>query len=128
MHYDRRVPHRLLVVHGSEPFALRLERYLSQRGFDVDRASELEEAQALLTQLHYAAMVAAWRLDGAPGAAGLELVTHIQNHAPWTRTVLLIGRAPQEVAAEAHARGTHVVLARQPSPPQMARLLARLLA
>jgi ActR/RegA family two-component response regulator len=122
------VPHRLLIVDANSSFAPRLRRYLSTRGFEVDCASELEEAQALLTQVRYAAMIAAWRLKGTSGAAGLELVTHVQNHAPWTRTILLTGRAPEDVGAEARARGTDVVLEQRPSPAEIGRLLGALLS
>lgn len=117
---------RLLIVDGNASFALRVRQYLTARGFEVDCASELEEAQALLTQVRYAAMIAAWRLQGAAGAAGLELITLAQNQAPWTRTILLAGRAPQAVGAEARARGTDVVLAQRPTLSQLGRLVGTL--
>ncbi len=122
------MPPRLLIVDADESFARRMRHYLALRGFEVDCASELEEAQALLTQVRYAALITAWRLNGAPGAAGLELVTHVHNYAPWTRIILLAARAPAALGTAARSGGADVVIEQRPSLTQLGRLVEALLA
>jgi ActR/RegA family two-component response regulator len=109
------VKHRLLIVDDEEAIVFSMKRYFTAREFQVDCARELEEAQALLANVRYAAVIADLRLTGVHGAEGLEIIGFIREHCPWTRTVLLTAYGSPELEAEARSRGVDVVL-RKPKP------------
>ncbi|HXO22324.1 MAG TPA: response regulator [Thermoanaerobaculia bacterium] len=118
--------HKILIVEDEDSISFALRRFLSMRGFDVDCASELEEAQALVAHVPYAAVVADLRLTCVHGAEGLEMISHVRKHAPGTRTILLTAYGSPEIEAEARSRGVDAVLPKPQPLGELADLLTAL--
>src|SRR6185369_1649697 len=79
--------------------------FFRNEGYDVDCASELEEAKALLLENRYGLVIADLRLSGIYGVEGLELAAFIRSSCADTRTIILTGYGSREVEAEAHRIG-----------------------
>lgn len=118
---------RLLVVDDEEAITFAMQRYFTRRGYRVDCASELEEAQALLVNVEYAAVVADLRLTGVHGAEGLEILSYVREHCPWTKTILLTAYGSPVLEAEARDRGVSLVLRKPQALPELAQAVAALL-
>jgi two-component system response regulator (stage 0 sporulation protein F) len=118
--------HKLLIVEDEDSLAFALQQFFAARGFEVHCAGELEEAAALLSQVHYSAMITDLRLTGACGAQGLELITHVRNHSPWTRTILMTALGSTGLDAEALSRGADAVVRKPGQLAELARVVAAL--
>ena len=115
-------PPRLLILEDEEWIAFSMKRYFLKRGFAVDCASELEEAEALVSNVRYDIVIADLRLTGVHGAEGLDMIGFVREHSPWTRTILLTAYGSPEVEAEARRRGVDAFV-RKPRPlPDLAQL------
>jgi len=119
---------RLLVVDDEEAIVFAMRRYFTARGFDVDTAREMEEAQALLANVRYAAAIIDLRLTGVHGAEGLEILGYVRSTCPETRTVLLTAYGSAELSREARERGADVVLSKPQPLPDMAQVVMSLVA
>jgi ActR/RegA family two-component response regulator len=118
---------RLLLVDDDDAIAFAMRRYFTLRGFVVDCAAELEEAQALLSNFHYTAVFADLRLTGVHGVEGLDLIGHVRQVSPMTRTLLLTAYSSPELAEEAAKRGASAVVRKPTALPDLERLLLSLL-
>ena len=58
---------RMLVVDDEEPILFAMREYFSTCGYEVDCARELEEAEALISNVQYALVIADMRLTGIQG-------------------------------------------------------------
>jgi DNA-binding response OmpR family regulator len=101
---------RLLVVDDEDSILFSMKEYLTARGFQVDCAQEMEEAEALLANIHYSAVLMDLRLTGTNGTEGLEIVRYIHERCPWTRIVLLTAYGSSEIEMEARRRGADAFL------------------
>lgn len=118
---------RILIVDDEESIVFAMSRYFQARGFEVDHARELEEAEALVSNVRYAVVIADLRLTGVHGAEGLEIVGYVREHCPWTKTILLTAYGSPELEEEARRRGVDLVL-RKPKPlPDLAQMVFGLL-
>ena len=106
---------RILIVDDEEPILLALREYFVPLQYDVDCARELEEAEALLSHVHYALLIADLRLTGSHGNEGLELIRFVRERSPWTRIVVLTGYGSAEIESEAVGRGVDAFL-QKPMP------------
>jgi len=119
---------RLLIVDDQETILYGVRQFFERSGFEVDCASELEEAQALVTNRRYDAVIADLRLTGVHGSEGLEMISFLRAHSPSTRTMLLTAYSTPELQAEAFSRGVRAVV-RKPQPlPTLAQLVYGMLA
>src|SRR5262249_410714 len=66
--------HRLLVVDDEPPILFAMGEYLTGLGYKVDLASEREEAEALICNRPYSAVVADLRLLGSDSREGLLVI------------------------------------------------------
>lgn len=106
---------RLLVVDDEESILSAIRDYFEPRGYEVDCARELEEAEALLSHIRYALLIADLRLTGVQGNEGLELIRFARERSPWTRTIVLTGYGSSEIEMEAIGRGVDAFL-QKPQP------------
>jgi two-component system, response regulator, stage 0 sporulation protein F len=120
-------PHRLLIVDDEEPILLAMEEYFRTVGYDVDCVRELEEAEALLSKLRYALVVADLRLTGIYGVEGLELVGYIRQRCPHTRMILLTAYGTPEIEAEARRLGVDAFIYKPKPLPELAQIVFALL-
>lgn len=102
--------HRLLVVDDEEPILFAMGEYLSAQGYQVDCAREMEEAEALVANIHYSAVIADLRLTGTHGAEGLEIIAYVRERCPRTRIILLTAYGSPQIEGEARRRGVDAFL------------------
>ena len=114
---------RLLVIDDEEPILFATKDYFETKGFAVDCAQEVEEAEALLSHVSYAAMIADLRLTGAYGTEGLSLVRFAKERHPETRVVLLTAYGSREVEAEALRLGVDCFLQKPKPLPDLAQIV-----
>jgi ActR/RegA family two-component response regulator len=114
---------RLLVVDDEEAIVFAMQRYFTARGFEVDTASEIEEAEALLANVHYQAAIIDLRLTGVHGAEGLDILGFVRDNCPGTRTILLTAYGSADLSREARERGADVVLSKPQPLPDVAQVL-----
>lgn len=113
----------MLVVDDEESIRDAVRDYFEGRGFHVDCARELEEAQALLVYRDYAVVLADLRLTGANGKEGLELVVDIRERRPVTRIVLMTAYGSNDVENAAGAAGVDCVIHKPQRLPDIARIV-----
>lgn len=114
---------RLLVVDDEEAILFALRRYFTSRGFQVDTASEREQAEALLSSGDYGAAIIDLRLTGVQGTEGLDLLSFVHDHCPGTRTILLTAYGSEELSREARERGVDVILSKPQPLPEVAEVV-----
>ena len=106
---------RILIVDDEDAILFSMKEYLVGQGFAVDCAQEMEEAEALLANIQYAAVIVDLRLTGTNGTEGLEIVRYIKERCPWTRIILLTAYGSPEIEIEARRRGVDAFL-QKPMP------------
>jgi DNA-binding response OmpR family regulator len=119
---------RILVVDDEEPILFALSMFFEARGYRVDCARELEEAQALIAHIPYACVVADLRLTCAHGAEGLELVSFVRRSCATTRIILLTAYGSPGVEESAWARGGDAVLQKPIGLSTLADIVSELVA
>jgi len=118
---------RLLVVDDEEPIRYAVREYFAARGYAVDCAQELEEAEALLNTRAYDVVIADLRLTGIHGAEGLELVDFVRERGN-AKVILLTAYGTSEIQRAAYARGAHVFLHKPTPLSTIAEIVASLAA
>jgi len=103
------MPFRILILDDDQQLVNAYRDYLSQSGYEVDSAQELEEAQTLLAYFSYSVVVTDLRLNKL-AFGGLELIKHIREHAIPARVVVLTAYGWPELKAEASASGADAFL------------------
>lgn len=104
-----------MIVDDEKAIGFALAEFFKRQGWRVDCAFELEEAQAMLVNYDYDAVIADLRLTGVCGAEGLEVIRHVREHCPTTKTMLLTAYSGDALEAEARGRGVDLVV-RKPRP------------
>ena len=118
---------RILIVDDEDAILFSMKEYLSGQGFAVDCAQEMEEAEALLANIQYAAVIVDLRLTGTNGTEGLEIVRYIKERCPWTRIVLLTAYGSPEVELEARRRGIDAFLQKPMSLSKVERIVCEVI-
>lgn len=118
---------RMLVIDDEEPILFAAREYFEALGFSVDCATELEEAQALLSHVQYDIVIADLRLTGIYGTEGLALVRHVRERCPQTRILLLTAYGSAAVEEEARRLGVDGFLQKPKPLPDVAQIVFGLL-
>jgi len=118
---------RLLVVDDEEPIRYAVREYFVARGYAVDCAQELEEAEALINTKPYDIVIADLRLTGIHGAEGLELVDFVRERGG-AKVILLTAYGTSEIQRAAFARGAHGFLHKPTPLSAIAEIVAALAA
>lgn len=119
--------HRLLIVDDEEPILFAMEDYFRGLGYEVDCATELEEAEALLTKYAYSLVLADLRLSGVYGTEGLALVSDTHLRSRRTRMILLTAYGTPDIEAEARRLGVDAFVTKPMPLPELARIVKSLL-
>jgi len=106
---------RMLVVDDEEAIRFSLTDYFSLRGFEVESATELEQAEALLEAARFDVVIADLRLTGIHGTEGLDLIRYVRERSRDTRIILLTAYGNSDVRDEAARRGVDAFL-QKPQP------------
>jgi ActR/RegA family two-component response regulator len=109
------VPARLLVVDDEESICFSISDYFARRGFKVDTAREVEEAERLIAKTTYKVIIQDLRLGVASHHGGMDVIRFVHEHTPETRVVVLTAYGTPEVEDEAFRSGADVFL-RKPKP------------
>jgi len=96
---------KMLVVDDEEPIGHALKAYFTSRGYEVDCAQELAEAQRLMEGVGYEVAIVDLRLTGFGGLEGLDVVSSLRVRNPLARIVLLTAHGTPAIEAEAKRRG-----------------------
>jgi DNA-binding response OmpR family regulator len=110
---------RLLVVDDEVAILFAMGDYLSRRGYAVDRARSLAEAERLLAAVRYDLVIADLRLGTAEPRGGLEVLRQTQMCQPWAPTILLTAYGSAEVETELAGLGAGRLLSK---PQPLARI------
>lgn len=100
---------KILILDDDEQLSSAYQDYLSQCGYEVDCAQELEEAQTLLAHFPYQVVITDLRLSKV-AFGGLDLIKHIRERSLSTRVIVLTGYGWPELKAEATASGADAFL------------------
>jgi DNA-binding response OmpR family regulator len=100
---------RILIIDDDDQLVSAYKEYLSERGFQVDCAQELEEAQTLLAYFPYSVVITDLRLSKL-GFAGLDLVKHIREQSLPIRIIVLTAYGWPELKAELSVQGADAFL------------------
>lgn len=116
-------PFRLLLVDDDDAVLFGFREYLLGCGFVVDTASRREEAEALLAERSYDAVVSDLRLSGVRLVEGLDIVSAAQLANPRPFVVLISAYLTPQIEAEAISRGADRILNKPLSPVAIVRQL-----
>jgi len=108
------LPH-LLVVDDEESICFSMQEYFSHKGFIVDIAKEIEEAERLITNSKYNVIIQDLSMGPIKNSAGLEIIRLAHEHSPETRIIVLTAYGSTEIEIEAKRSGADVFL-RKPQP------------
>jgi two-component system OmpR family response regulator len=101
----RKLRPRVLVVDDEDSILFATCEYFEALGFEAHGARELEEAEALLSHVSYAVVIADLRLTGIYGTEGLAMVAFVKERCPHTSIVLLTAYRTPQLEAEARRLG-----------------------
>jgi DNA-binding NtrC family response regulator len=126
---EREEPKRLhlLVVDDEESIRFSLTEYFSQRGFTVDAAHDLEEAETLIAKTNYEVVIQDLRLNFTRRNHGLEIIKLIHRRSPETRIVVLTSYGSTEIEAEARRSGADAFLYKPKPLSQVAQVVQGLI-
>lgn len=114
---------RLLVVDDDAATLFGFSEYFRARGFVVDAAAALEDAEALLAERRYDAVVSDLRLTGPSLVEGLVVLASAQSARPQPCTVLVSGYLTAETEREASRLGIDRVISKPIPPAALERIL-----
>ena len=106
---------RLLVVDDQESICFSMRDYFQFHGYKVDTASRRDEAERLIQNADYKAIIQDLRLGTAPDPDGLHIVRLAHKRNPNTRIVILTAYGSVEMEDEARRCGADAFL-RKPTP------------
>lgn len=110
---------RILLVDDEPSIRFALSDFFAAKGFAIDEAADLGQAQALLHERHYIAVLVDLRLGGPAGTEGLDVVSTARALDGAGQVILMTAFGCEAIAAEALARGADRVL---PKPVSLIEL------
>ena len=114
---------KLLIVDDEKPILSAMRAYFQTKNYEVDCASEREEAEALLANFKYACIILDLKLTPLNNADGLDIVRVSRQHNPDTRIIVLTAYGTAAVEAEARARGADAFLKKPQPLAELAQLV-----
>ena len=96
---------KILIVDDLKEILLTMSRYFAIHGYDVDCASEKEEAEALIGANNYAVVVTDLHLTPVKSNEGLDIVRLLRHESPETKVIMLTAYSTEEVEKEADKHG-----------------------
>ena len=105
----------ILIVDDQESTLFAMTEYFTSRGFAVDGARELREAEMLFVANPYVAVITDLQLTASHDWQGLELITYVRQRWPSVCIILLTAHGSPQVEAEARRCGVDAFLVK-PQP------------
>lgn len=119
---------RLLIVDDEESILFAMSDYLTARGYEVDCAQNLKEAQALLSRTRYAGVIADLRLSASDGVEGIDIIRFVRERHRSTRTIILTAYGSPQIEQEARRQGVDAFLHKPMPLPEVARIVSEVVA
>ena len=119
--------HHLLVVDDEESICLSMSEFFATKGFTVDTAGEVEEAEKLIRETDYEVIIQDLRLGVNTIVAGLEMISFVHLHKPKTRIVVLTAYGSAENEVEARRLGAYVFLTKPQRLSHLAQVVTDLI-
>lgn len=91
---------KILIVDDIKEVLVTMSRHFEAHGFDVDTASEREEAEALLGANRYQVLITDLQLTPIRSNEGLEIIRQVRHESPDTRVIMLTAYTTEEVERE----------------------------
>jgi DNA-binding response OmpR family regulator len=114
---------KVLLVDDEPSLLFAIRDFLTSEGFEVECATEREEAQALLLNVTFDVAVTDLRLTPLDSVEGLQLASFIRERVLPTRVIVLTAVASPEAEAEARRIGVDAYLRK----PASLRCLANMI-
>jgi two-component system OmpR family response regulator len=118
---------RMLVVDDERVITFALRTYFGQHGFNVDCASEREEALELLSFNDYDILIADLRLTGTHAEEGLDVVRVARDRSADVSIVLLTAYRNAGLEEKAHRAGADALMQKPKPLPEIAETVFSLL-
>jgi DNA-binding response OmpR family regulator len=106
---------RLLLVDDEQNVLVGMKRYFRASGFEVDCASEREEAEALLASIRYDGVIVDLGLTAGLGPDGLGVIQLARESLPQARIVVLTAFGALDLQEQALRLGADAFL-QKPRP------------
>ena len=101
--------------------------YLETYEWEVDAASNFDAARELLDKNTYAVVIADLRLSPKEAIAGLDVIGHVREVSPETKTILLTAYGSAHVEEEARRLGVDAFLQKPKPLAELVRTVFRVL-
>ena len=111
---------KILIVDDETSMLFAACEYLTGNGFEVECAQELEEAQALLSNFAFDAVITDIRLTSLQGAEGLQVLDFIRHRGLSLPVVVLTAHATIEQEQEARRLGAEAIFYKPIPLPDLA--------
>ncbi len=119
---------RLLIIDDDAAILQLLRLHFARSGWAVDCATEREEAQALLVNGRYDALIADLRLTEISPSEGLDVIAFARAAHPVARVIAYSGGNAPDLEHAAHELGVSAVVRKPVSPLAIEQLLHGFLA
>ena len=117
---------RILFVDDETTLLFAAQQYLTDVGFEVECACELEEAQALLSNLSFDVVITDIRLTSLQGAEGLHVLDFIRDRGIAVRVIVMTAHATNDIEREARRLGAEVIFYKPIPLPELAAAIDQL--
>ncbi len=104
-----------------------MRKFFTLRGYEVDCATELEQARMFLDSHKYALVITDLRLTSAQGAEGLEVVKKVRSVSPEAGVIMLTAYGSPEMVIEAARQGVDILLHKPQPLKEIVRVAQELL-
>ena len=101
---------KVLIVDDLKDIVLTMSRYFAIHGYEVDFASEKEEAEALISANRYEVVITDLQLTPVRSNEGLEIARLLYHESPSTKVIILTAYGTEEVEKEAGRYGVSTFL------------------
>jgi two-component system response regulator PilR (NtrC family) len=117
------MPHSLLIVDDRPTISFALCDYFILRGWDVERAANMTEAETILQRRRFTVLIADLSLSQPGSTDGLELTRRVRRDWPRTRTIILTAYGTLETERIARRIGVDAFLHKPAPLAELARLV-----
>lgn len=100
----------VLIVDDEPAILFAISEFLTARGYAVECAREVEEAQALVSNIDFDVVITDINLSPIDQAGGLLVISRIRERGLRARVVVLTAHATPEMTAEAYRLGIDLFL------------------
>jgi DNA-binding response OmpR family regulator len=112
----------LLVVEDRATISFALTDYFRIRGWEVECAANVAEAEAVLARRRFALLIADLSLSEPGSTDGLELARRVRHDWPLTRTIILTAYGTLETERTARLIGVDAFLHKPAPLAELARI------